>query len=63
MTDEKPMIKIDDKEYKRNELTDVQINLVNKLAQIEQEKNDLKILSEFYVARFKETFKKEEKWT
>jgi hypothetical protein len=61
MTDEKPMIKIDDKEYKRNELTDVQINLVNKLAQIEQEKNDLKILSEFYVARFKETFKKEEK--
>ena len=58
MTDEKPMIKIDDKEYKRNELTDVQINLVNKLAQIEQEKNDLKILSEFYVARFKETFKK-----
>ena len=61
MTDEKPIIKIDDKEYKRNELTDVQINLVNKLAQIEQEKNDLKILSEFYVARFKETFKKEEK--
>ncbi len=39
MSEEQPVIKIDDKEYKRNELDDNQVALVNKLAQIQQNKN------------------------
>jgi len=69
MSEEQPVIKIDDKEYKRNELDDNQVALVNKLAQIQQNKNslsnqmtDLEILSKVYLDQLKESLKpKEEK--
>ena len=70
MSEEQPVIKIDDKEYKRNELDDNQVALVNKLAQIQQNKNslsnqmnDLEILSKVYLDQLKESLqpKEEEK--
>ena len=67
MSDEQPVIKIDDKEYKRNELDDNQVALVNKLAQIQQNKNslsnqmnDLEILSKVYLNQLKESLKPKE---
>ena len=67
MSEEQPVIKIDDKEYKRNELDDNQLALVNKLAQIQQNKNslsnqmtDLEILSKVYLDQLKETLKPKE---
>tara|TARA_R100001443_G_C3280313_1_gene160229 strand:+ start:62 stop:265 length:204 start_codon:yes stop_codon:yes gene_type:complete len=60
MTEEQPVIKIDDKEYKKNELNEDQVNLVNKLAQIQQNKNnllsqvyDLDILEKAYLEKLK----------
>mgnify|MGYP003657584182 FL=1 len=70
MSDEQPVITIDDKPYKKNELDDNQLGLVNKLAQIQQNKNnlliqinDLEILSNAYLGQFKESLqpKEEEK--
>jgi hypothetical protein len=65
--EEQPVIKIDDKEYKRNELDDNQVALVNKLAQIQQNKNslsnqmtDLEILSKVYLDQLKESLKPKE---
>ena len=67
MSEEQPVIKIDDKEYKRNELDDNQVALVNKLAQIQQNKNslsnqmtDLEILSKVYLDQLKESLKPKE---
>jgi hypothetical protein len=67
MSEEQPVIKIDDKEYKRNELDDNQVALVNKLAQIQQNKNslsnqmnDLEILSKVYLEQLKESLKPKE---
>ena len=67
MSEEQPVIKIDDKEYKRNELDDNQVALVNKLAQIQQNKNslsnqmnDLEILSKVYLNQLKESLKPKE---
>tara|TARA_R100001460_G_scaffold15460_1_gene33993 strand:- start:55 stop:273 length:219 start_codon:yes stop_codon:yes gene_type:complete len=55
-------IKIDGKEYKKEKMTDEQVTVVTKLANIQQTKNnllsqvqDLEILSEFWVKKFKET--------
>ena len=66
MSEEQPVITIDDKEYKRNELDDNQVALVNKLAQIQQNKNslsnqmnDLEILSKVYLGQLKESLKKD----
>jgi hypothetical protein len=60
MTEKQPVIKIDDKEYKKNELNENQVNLVNKLAQIQQNKNnllsqvyDLDILEKAYLEKLK----------
>ena len=57
---------IDGTEYKKEEMNDEQIALVNKLAQIQQSKNnlqsqltDLDILSDVYINKFKELFKKD----
>ena len=70
MTEEETFITIDDKPYKKNELDDNQLGLVNKLAQIQQNKNnllsqinDLEILSNAYLGQFKESLqpKEEEK--
>ena len=68
MSEEQPVITIDDKEYKRNELDDNQVALVNKLAQIQQNKNslsnqmnDLEILSKVYLGQLKESLKPKEK--
>ena len=67
MSEEQPVITIDDKEYKRNELDDNQVALVNKLAQIQQNKNslsnqmtDLEILSKVYLDQLKESLKPKE---
>tara|TARA_R100001510_G_scaffold14327_1_gene11533 strand:- start:281 stop:502 length:222 start_codon:yes stop_codon:yes gene_type:complete len=55
-------ITIDGKEYKKEKMTDEQVNVVTKLANIQQTKNnllsqvqDLEILSEFWVKKFKES--------
>ena len=70
MTEEETFITIDDKPYKKNELDDNQLGLVNKLAQIQKNKNnllsqinDLEILSNAYLGQFKESLqpKEEEK--
>ena len=65
MTEEQPVIKIDDKEYKKNELNEDQVNLVNKLAQIQQNKNnllsqvyDLDILEKAYLEKLKTSLSK-----
>ena len=64
------VITIDDKEYKKNELDDNQLGLVGKLAQIQQNKNnllsqvnDLDILSKAWLEKLKESLqpKEEEK--
>lgn len=67
MSEEQPVIKIDDKEYKRNELDNNQVALVNKLAQIQQNKNslsnqmnDLEILSKVYLDQLKESLQSKE---
>ena len=59
-------ITIDGTEYKKEEMNEEQIALVNKLAQIQQSKNnlqsqlaDLDILSDVYINKFKELSKKE----
>ena len=55
-------IAIDGKENKKEKMTDEQVNVVTKLANIQQTKNnllsqvqDLEILSEFWVKKFKES--------
>jgi len=55
-------ITIDGKDYKKEKMSDEQVNVVTKLANIQQTKNnllsqiqDLEILSEFWVKKFKET--------
>ena len=59
-------ITIDGTEYKKEEMNEEQVALVNKLAQIQQSKNNLKsqladldILSDVYINKFKELSKKE----
>ena len=59
-------ITIDGTEYKKEEMNNEQIVIVNKLAQIQQSKNnlqsqiiDLDILSDHYVNQFKELSKKD----
>ena len=59
-------ITIDGKEYKKEEMNEEQIAIVNKLAQIQQSKNnlqsqiaDLNILSDVYVNKFKDAKPKE----
>jgi hypothetical protein len=66
MSEEQPVIKIDDKEYKKNELDDNQLGLVSKLANIQQNKNnllsqinDLDILSKVYLDQLKDSLKKD----
>ena len=70
MSEEQPVITIDDKPYKKNELDDNQLGLVGKLAQIQQNKNnllsqiaDLDILSKAWLEKLKESLqpKEEEK--
>jgi len=62
-------ITIDGTEYKKEEMNEEQVALVNKLAQIQQSKNNLKsqladldILSDVYINKFKELSDKKE-WT
>jgi uncharacterized protein YlxW (UPF0749 family) len=59
-------ITIDGTEYKKEEMNEDQVALVNKLAQIQQSKNnlqsqiaDLNILSDVYVNKFKDANPKE----
>ena len=59
-------ITIDGTEYKKEEMNEEQVALVNKLANIQQSKNNLKsqladldILSDVYINKFKELSKKE----
>jgi len=69
MAEEQPIITIDDKPYKKNELDDNQLGLVSKLSNIQQNKNnllsqiaDLDILSKVYLDQLKESLEpKEEK--
>ena len=60
-------ITIDGKEYKKEQMSDEQVAIVNKLANIKQSKNnllsqvqDLEILADVYVGKFKEAKPKEE---
>ena len=60
-------ITIDGTEYKKEEMNKEQVALVNKLAQIQQSKNnlqsqlaDLDILSDVYINKFKELSDKKE---
>ena len=60
------MITIDGQEYKKEKMSDEQVAIVNKLAQIKQSKNnllsqvqDLEILADVYVSKFKEAKTKE----
>lgn len=60
-------ITIDGTEYKKEEMNEEQVALVNKLAQIQQSKNNLKsqladldILSDVYINKFKELSDKKE---
>ena len=59
-------ITIDGTEYKKEEMNEEQVALVNKLANIQQSKNNLKsqladldILSDVYINKFKELSKKD----
>tara|TARA_R100001510_G_scaffold15403_1_gene12911 strand:- start:293 stop:484 length:192 start_codon:yes stop_codon:yes gene_type:complete len=59
-------ITIDGTEYKKEEMDNEQIGIVNKLAQIQQSKNnlqsqivDLDILSDHYVNQFKQLSEKD----
>ena len=54
-------ITIDGKEYKKEQMSDEQVKIVNKLANIQQSKNnllsqiqDLEILADVYVGKFKD---------
>lgn len=65
MTEEQPIITIDDKPYKKNELDDNQLGLVSKLSNIQQNKNnllsqiaDLDILSKVYLDQLKDSLEK-----
>ena len=60
-------ITIDGTEYKKEEMNEEQVALVNKLAQIQKSKNnlqsqlaDLDILSDVYINKFKELSDKKE---
>jgi len=60
-------ITIDGTEYKKEEMNEEQVALVNKLAQIQQSKNNLKsqladldILSDHYIKQFKDLADKKE---
>ena len=60
-------ITIDGTEYKKEEMNEEQVALVNKLANIQQSKNnlqsqlaDLDILSDVYINKFKELSDKKE---
>ena len=59
-------ITIDGKEYKKEQMSDEQVAIVNKLANIQQSKNnllsqvqDLEILADVYVGKFKDAKPKE----
>lgn len=65
MSEEQPVITIDDKPYKKNELDDNQLGLVSKLANIQQNKNgllsqiaDLDILAKAYLDQLKDSLDK-----
>ena len=65
MTEEQPIITIDDKPYKKNELDDNQLGLVSKLSNIQQNKNnllsqiaDLDILAKVYLDQLKDSLDK-----
>lgn len=67
MSEEQPVITIDDKPYKKNELDDNQLGLVSKLANIQQNKNgllsqiaDLDILAKAYLDQLKQSLDKKE---
>ena len=60
-------ITIDGKEYKKEKMSDEQVQIVNKLANIQQSKNnlvsqiqDLEILAEVWVNKFKQAKPNEE---
>jgi hypothetical protein len=60
-------ITIDGKEYKKEQMSDEQVAIVNKLANIQQSKNnllsqvqDLEILADVYVGKFKDAKSNEE---
>ena len=60
-------ITIDGKEYKKEQMSNEQVQIVNKLANIQQSKNnllsqiqDLEILADVYVCKFKDDKPKEE---
>ena len=66
MTEEQPVITIDDKPYMKNQLDDNQLGLVNKLAQLQQNKNnllnqmsDIDILASAYLEQLKQSLKKD----
>ena len=66
MTEEQPVITIDDKPYMKNQLDDNQLGLVNKLAQLQQNKNnllnqmsDINILASAYLDQLKESLKED----
>jgi len=66
MTEEQPVITIDDKPYMKNQLDDNQLGLVNKLAQLQQNKNnllnqmsDIDILASAYLDQLKESLKED----
>ena len=66
MTDEQPVITIDDKPYMKNQLDDNQLGLVNKLAQLQQNKNnllnqmsDIDILASAYLEQLKQSLKED----
>ena len=66
MTDEQPVITIDDKPYMKNQLDDNQLALVNKLAQLQQNKNnllnqmsDIDILASAYLEQLKQSLKED----
>ena len=69
MSEEQPVITIDDKPYNRQDLDDNQLGLVSKLANIQQNKNgllsqiaDLDILAKAYLDQLKDSLEtKEEK--
>ena len=67
MSEEQPVITIDDKPYMKNQLDDNQLGLVNKLAQLQQNKNnllnqmsDIDILASAYLEQLKESLKPKE---
>jgi hypothetical protein len=66
MTEEQPVITIDDKPYMKNQLDDNQLGLVNKLAQLQQNKNnllnqmsDIDILASAYLEQLKQSLKED----